>query len=501
MASLRKSVPKPKSKAGLALPKRSPLHLEAQSHFNKVPRIAIALSGGLDSVVLLDSIYRAYQTQIKTPATKKTTLTRAVNKADPSITIFAFHIHHGLQKKADEWLLFCEALAKKYGIAFDFRLLHIDTVLNAGNIEARARTARYEALTELCAYHGIEDLLLAHHQNDQAETVLLQLMRGAGVAGLSGMPERRTLATSSGQASNKNGQKERTGSITLWRPLLRLSRNELEAYAREHKLKWIEDPSNRNSKYRRNAVRKSILPKLESIQPGATANLARSADLLAQAQQLLDRLAQQDGKRIHKLKNNALSVEPLLDLNARDPGAANNVLRYWLKVAGLTMPSHDRLQAWWLDLQQARSDAKLEWLHDECSIRLWRGQLQIGASVDPEESKLGEWTFVSVPERSAQGGLPAAWIAKTKTGGAIEFRQRSGAERLQVNAKGPRKTLKNLYQENAVPPWLRQAPLLYIDGELIAVAGAGASYPHLVYTGRRMLPEWKPASDTRGAAA
>ena len=435
-------------------------------------RIAIALSGGMDSVVLLDSICRLHQTQAK-----KSTKLESDVVATPRI--FAFHIHHGLQKAADEWLLFCEALAKKYKIGFDFRLLHIDTQVSSGNIEARARTARYEALTELCVYHGIEDLLLAHHQNDQAETVLLQLMRGAGVAGLSSMPESRILATS----------REQTSSITLWRPLLRLSRDELEAYAREHKLKWIEDPSNRSSKYRRNAIRKSVLPKLESIQPGATANLARSADVLAQAQQLLDRLAQQDGKKIHNPESNTLSVQPLLALNASDPAAATNVLRYWLKVAGLTMPSHERLQAWWLDLQHARSDAKLEWLHDECSIRLWRGQLQIGASAKPEE---GKWTFVSVPATSTQGGLPATWIAKLKKAGAVEFRERSGAERLQVTASGPRKTLKNLYQENAVPPWQRQAPLLYIDGELIAAAGAGVSYPHLVYTGRRLLPQWKP---------
>ena len=476
MASSRKPIPRPKPTVGLSQSTRDALRLGADNRTSAPPQLAIALSGGLDSVVLLDSICRLRQAHTTKSAKPK---------------IIAFHIHHGLQKAADEWLLFCEALAKKYKIGFDFRLLHIDTKLNAGNIEARARAARYEALTELCVYHGIEDLLLAHHQNDQAETILLQLMRGAGVAGLSGMPESRVLAKSKEQAS----------SITLWRPLLHLRREELEAYAREHQLKWIEDPSNRSSKYRRNAVRKSILPKLESIQPGATANLARSADLLAQAQLLLDRLARQDGKKILKLKNNALSVQPLLDLNASDPAAANNVLRYWLKVAGLTMPSHERLQAWWLDLQHARSDAKLEWLHDECSIRLWRGQLQIGAFVNPEDSQQGEWTFLSISAKSDQGGLPAAWIAKAKKAGAIEFRERSGAERLQVTASGPRKTLKNLYQENAVPPWERQAPLLYIDGELVAVAGVGVSYPHLVFTGKRMVPEWKPISDTRGAAS
>ena len=483
MASSRKPIQSPKPTVGLSQSTRDTLRIGADNRTSAPPRLAIALSGGLDSVVLLDSICRLHQTQAKKS-------TKPESNEVVTQRIFAFHIHHGLQKAADEWLLFCEALAKKYKIGFDFRLLHIDTKLNPGNIEARARAARYEALTELCVYHGIDDLLLAHHQNDQAETVLLQLMRGAGVAGLSGMPESRMLATSKEQAS----------SITLWRPLLCLSRNELEAYAREHQLKWIEDPSNRSSKYRRNAVRKSILPKLESIQPGATANLARSADLLAQAQQLLDRLAQQDGKKILKLKNNTLSVQLLLDLNASDSAAANNVLRYWLKVAGLTMPSHERLEAWWLDLQHARSDAKLEWLHDECSIRLWRGQLQITATAKPEESGQGDWTFLPIPAKSAQGGLPAAWISKAKKAGAIEFRERSGAERLQVTASGPRKTLKNLYQENAVPPWERQAPLLYIDGELVAVAGVGVSYPHLVFTGKRMVPEWKLISDTRGAA-
>ena len=470
MASSRKSIPRPKPTLGLAQSTRNALRLEADNRTGSPPQLAIALSGGLDSVVLLDSICRLHQAH--------------TTKSDKP-RIFAFHIHHGLQKAADEWLLFCEALAKKYKIGFDFRLLHIDTKLNPGNIEARARAARYEALTDLCAYHGVEDLLLAHHQNDQAETVLLQLLRGAGVAGLSGMPENRILVPS----------KERASSISLWRPLLRLNRDELEAYAREHKLKWIEDPSNRSSKYRRNAIRKSILPKLESIQPGATANLARSADVLAQAQQLLDRLAQQDGKKIHNTKTNTLSVQPLLGLNASDPAAANNVLRYWLKAAGLTMPSYERLQAWWLDLQQARKDAKLEWLHDECSIRLWRGQLQITAAVKPQESSQGEWTFLPIPAKSAQGGLPAAWITKSKKEGAVEFRERSGAERLQVTASGPRKTLKNLYQENAMPPWQRQAPLLFIDGELIAVAGVGVSYPHLVYTGRRMVPEWKSSQD------
>lgn len=482
MASSRKSAPKPKSATRLAL--------STHQRLGNAPRIAIALSGGLDSVVLLDSICKAYPTQTKTPATKKTTSTRVIDKANPSPTIVAFHIHHGLQKAADQWLLFCEALAKKYAIGFDFRLLHIDTALHAGNIEARARTARYEALTELCAYHGIEDLLLAHHQNDQAETVLLQLLRGAGVAGLSSMPESRSIAI----PSESTNPKEQTSSITLWRPLLQCSRAELEAYAREHDLAWVEDPSNRSSQYRRNAVRKSVLPKLEAIQPGATANLARSAELLAQAQQLLDRLAQHDGKKILNPKANTVSVQPLVALYVSDPAAANNLMRYWLKSVGMAMPSQERLQAWWLDLMQARDGAQLEWLHDEQRIRLWRGQLQVTASAPSAQAQVGEWVFMPVQAGSSQMGLPAAWVNKAKKAGAIESRQRRGAERLQMTAAGARKTLKNLYQENAVPPWQRLAPLLYINGELIAVAGVGVDFSRLIYKGRRVLPVWKPAS-------
>ena len=422
--------------------------------------VGVALSGGLDSVVLLHSIVTAYSAQKNKPR------------------IYAFHIHHGLQKAADDWLLFCQSFAEQSGALFDFRLLHIDTREQAGNIEARARVARYEALAELCAYYGVRDLLLAHHQNDQAETVLLQLLRGAGVAGLSGMPLSRMIGST---------------DITLWRPLLQLSRAELEAYAREHKLAWVEDPSNRSKRYRRNAIRNTLLPKLEHIQPGATANLARSAELLGQAQQLLDRLALQDAKDILEKKSGVLRAKPLLDLALIDQPAANNVMRYWLKKVGLAMPSSERLQAWWLDLKQARSDAKLEWEHDACRIRLWRGRLRIDTSITHEATggASGAWVFTPIAANSKKPGLPADWVARAKKANAIEFKARVGAERMQSAEHTPRKTLKNLYQENAVPPWQRQAPLLYIEGVLIAVAGVGVSYPHLVTKGKRVLPKWR----------
>ncbi|MES2587287.1 MAG: tRNA lysidine(34) synthetase TilS [Pseudomonadota bacterium] len=442
----------------MASSRKSKLSLKAAPVAAK--RIGLALSGGLDSVVLLDTVCKAVQ----------------ANSSHPT-EVWVFHIHHGLQKPADQWLEFCEKLAKNYHVHFDFRLLHFAD-LSQGNIEARARAERYDALTDLCVEHGIEDLLLAHHQNDQAETILLQLLRGSGVAGLSGMP------------LNRSNTKE-SHSITLWRPLLNQSRADLEAYAKEHRLKWVEDPSNQNPRYRRNAIRKEIIPKLEAIQPGAIANLARSAELLAQSQILLDRLARQDAKGILLKKN--LRLQPLLILAASDKPAANNLMRYWLKLNELAMPSQERLESWWRDLKAVKPDSSLEWQHDEASIYLWRSVLRV-ANVNA-----GRWVFKAIPARSKALGLPAAWVNEAQEQGLIEERPRQGAEKIQIKPKAPRKTLKNLFQESDMPPWERQALLLYIDKHLVAVAGVGVSYPHLVATGKRVLPAWseKPWSSDK----
>lgn len=435
MASSRKSKPSLKAKARAA------------------KRIGLAISGGLDSVVLLDTVFKAVQ----------------ANVAKEPADIWVFHIHHGLQKPADQWLEFCEKLAKKYRVHFDFRLLHFSDQ-SQGNIEARARAERYDALTDLCIEHGIDDLLLAHHQNDQAETVLLQLLRGSGVAGLSGMPLNR---------ANAKG----ANTLTLWRPLLNQSKTELEAYAKEHKLKWVEDPSNQNTRYRRNALRKDIIPRLEKIQPGVIANLARSADLLAQSQVLLDRLAVQDGKKI--LQTNQLKLVPLLTLARVDKPAANNLLRYWLKINDLAMPSLERLESWWKDLMSVKPDSNLEWQHDGVSIYLWRGILQVA------KLKVGQWVFRDVPTKSKLLGLPADWVKQAQARGLIEERLRQGAEKIQIKPNTPRKTLKNLFQDSDTPPWERQAPLLYINDQLVAVAGVGVSYPHLISDGKRVLPCWQ----------
>jgi tRNA(Ile)-lysidine synthase len=410
-------------------------------------RIGVALSGGLDSVVLLDAVCKTY----------------------PHDQIYALHIHHGLQAHADQWLLFCEQLATRYRIPFDFRLLHLKL---QGNVEAQAREARYDSLLSLCDHHQLDHLLLAHHQNDQAETVLLQLLRGAGLAGLSAMPAHKTLISPHGK------------SIQVWRPLLEQNRTVLEAYAKQQRLRWVEDPSNRDPRYRRNAIRKTILPQLERIQEGALANLARSAQWLAQAHELMDRLAQEDARTV--IQNNTIRIPGLRALKERDAARANHLMRYWLKCNRLSMPAFERMQSWWRDLEVLRADAKLEWLHDDAKIRAWRNVLHIEPLMN--QTKLqGEWIFVPVPESSTQAGLAWEWYQQAKS---IETRPRSGKERLKIKPNTPSKSLKNLYQEAGVPPWQRQIPLLFINDELIAVEGLGVSITHLTQQGKRVWPEW-----------
>ena len=200
-------------------------------------------------------------------------------------------------------------------------------------------------------------------------------------------------------------------------------------------------------------------------------------------QVLLDRLAVQDGKGI--LAKSGLNLKTLLNLYNADLPAANNVLRYWLRTNELAMPSQERLSSWWRDLVAVKADAQLEWMHDGKAIRLWRGQLQI---VSPAS---GQWVFKAITPGSQKPGLPAAWVKSAQKEGRITTKTRSGSEKLQTKPNSPRKTLKNLFQEADIPPWQRNAPLLYVDNELIAVAGVGVSHPHLVLSGPRVWPEWQ----------
>lgn len=409
-------------------------------------QLAVAFSGGLDSTVLL----------------------HATIKAHGKKNVHAFHVHHGIQKEADQWQVHCKAVAKKLGCHFDTRNVKLN---KQSNIESQARNLRYEALTEMCQAHNIQDLLLAHHLDDQAETVLIQLMRGAGLPGLSAMPQVKSKEL-----------------IHLWRPFLNMRRKDLEIYAKEHQLTWIEDPSNQDESYRRNAIRKSILPTLEKFQEGAIENLSRSAKHLGEAQELLNQLADIDLGLMEAKEG--LSKTNLIRLYKTSQARATNALRRWLSKNGLAYPSEERLTAWWSELQQTRPDSKLQWEHDQQVIRLWRGYLTI--TQEPNSSEMmGEWTFKKIPANSKKPGIAKDRFEKAKKKGLINTMAREGGEKFKVDSKRPRRSLKNLYQETAIPPWQRDVPLLYIGEDLVAVAGIGISADWQTTEGPRISPEWQ----------
>jgi tRNA(Ile)-lysidine synthase len=407
--------------------------------------LAVAFSGGLDSTVLL----------------------HATIKAHGKKNVHAFHVHHGIQKEADQWQAHCKAVAKQFGCHFDTQNVKLK---KPSNIESQARNLRYEALTEMCHAHNIQDLLLAHHLDDQAETVLIQLMRGAGLPGLSAMPQVKSKEL-----------------IHLWRPFLNMRRKDLEIYAKEHQLTWIEDPSNQDESYRRNAIRKKILPTLEKFQEGAIENLSRSAKHLGEAQELLNQLADIDLGLIEAKEG--LSKTNLIRLYKTSQARATNALRRWLSKNGLAYPSEERLTAWWSELQQTRPDSKLQWDHDQQVIRLWRGHLTITQDSSGTEV-IGEWVFKKIPANSKKPGIAKDQFEKAKQKGLINTMAREGGEKFKVDAKRPRRSLKNLYQEADIPPWQRDVPLLYIGEELVAVAGIGISADWLTTEGPRISPEW-----------
>jgi len=408
--------------------------------------LAVAFSGGLDSTVLL----------------------HATIKAHGKKNVHAFHVHHGIQKEADQWQAHCKAVAKQFGCHFDTQNVKLN---KPSNIESQARNLRYEALTQMCQAHKIQDLLLAHHLDDQAETVLIQLMRGAGLPGLSAMPQVKSKEL-----------------IHLWRPFLNMRRKDLEIYAKEHQLTWIEDPSNQDESYRRNAIRKTILPTLEKFQEGAIENLSRSAKHLSEAQELLNQLADIDLGLMEAKEG--LSKTNLIRLYKTSQARATNALRRWLSKNGLAYPSEERLTAWWSELQQTRPDSQLQWDHDQQVIRLWRGHLTITQDSSSTEV-MGEWTFKKIPANSKKPGIAKDRFEKAKQKGLINTMAREGGEKFKVDAKRPRRSLKNLYQEAAIPPWQRDVPLLYIGEELVAVAGIGISADWLTTDGPRISPEWQ----------
>lgn len=409
--------------------------------------IAVACSGGLDSSVLLHLAAAACQRRGR--------------------RLFAFHIHHGLSPNAGAWLSHCAADAERLGIGFAAERVELDGRKSQG-VEQAARIARYRALGDLCRRHGVKLLLSAHHQDDQAETVLLQLFRGAGLQGLGGMGELNDHHALLGHG------------IFLGRPLLDRARGELEQLAQALGITPVVDESNADTRYRRNAVRHDILPAIERHFPGSAATISRSSRHWQSAQRLLDDLAEMDEARC--AEGDALRIDRLASLSAE---RIDNLLRYWLAGQGAEQPPSAA------QLAQLRGQVLLArpGAHPSlaiCGLLLQRhGALLVTRPLDsgmpPGEELRIHWrgeAEIEVPEWRGtllfEAGPGPGLCPDQLRLAPIRLRPRTGGERIKPEQQRPSRTLKNLYQEAGVPAPLRSwLPLVYVGDALVFAAGLG----------------------------
>ena len=396
--------------------------------------ILIGLSGGVDSVVLLHLLHKL--------------------SARFSWQLSALHVHHGISPNADAWADFCVELCARHHIS-----LHIERVdiapLRVHGIEAAARKLRHAAFAE----QSCDFVALAHHADDQAETLLLQLLRGAGVRGASAMP----------QFIN------RTGAASLIRPLLHCSRDEILAYAAAHQLHWIEDESNADDSYPRNFLRHRVLPLLRDKFPAYRGTLARSAQHFAEASMLLDELAQQDAAQAIEGETLAVSV-----LQGLSQSRAKNLLRYFLHGIGAPMPQTVQLDDMLKQLCGAREDAIVRITCGDHEVRRYQGKVHALRSLGEfdcnlvlawhGEAKLG-WPALNARlhfKHTRSSGISLAKLQRAP----VTLRLRSGGETLRPHPNAATRTLKNLLQECQIPPWQRdRLPLLYCGDELVCVPG------------------------------
>jgi tRNA(Ile)-lysidine synthase len=398
----------------------------------------IAYSGGVDSHVLLHTMAQ-------------------LREQEPLISLRAIHIHHGLSPQADQWVAHCRTVCADLNIDFECERLQTRPAPGA-SVEAWARAARYAVFAEKLTPGSA--LLTAHTQDDQAETVLLQLLRGAGPKGLAAMGEQQPL-----------------GAGFLCRPLLGYTRRQLQEYAVQHGLVWIEDESNADVRFDRNFLRHRILPVLRERWPAATGSLARSARHCAEAATALTQLAQQDlGGYAQSL---VLPLEILHDLSLV---RQRNALRGWFSGLGYRLPNSRVLHRIQQDLIHSRGDSQPQIVGERWVLRRYRQQLVLQASEEegrgPHNGSPILWDL-SVPlplpgdlgclaaVQQLDGGLSLAVDVRRLT---IRFRR--GGERCQPLGRAHATSLKKLFQEWGVPPWRRShVPLLYHDDELAAVIG------------------------------
>jgi tRNA(Ile)-lysidine synthase len=420
--------------------------------------LTAALSGGADSVVMLH-VLKALAGSL-------------------AYRLSALHVNHGLSEHADDWQRSCAEFCALLDVPCVAVRVAVDPADLKG-LEAAARKARYGVFAQA----DTEFLALAHHREDQAETLLLQLLRGAGPRGAAAMPPERALPGT---------------AVRVVRPLLDESRQALRDYAAAHGLRWVEDESNEDPARARNFVRHDWLPQAARRFPGSVGALARAARLQGEAALLLEDLAAVDG---------AGAIEPgRLDLAAvisLAPHRARNLLRHFLGCHGLPGPPSARLDEFLRQAGAAGTDGGVLLRMGGWDLRAWRGGVWLIAAdpapgATPRTSQWnGEHALALGPGlghlriREAEGaGLSTARVAAE----GLSVCWRAGGERFQRQRNGPRQRLKVLLQERGVPPWMRRRlPLAYVGDCLAWVPGLGGAWDYLAEPGEAGLElEWVP---------
>ncbi|MBI4695465.1 MAG: tRNA lysidine(34) synthetase TilS [Gammaproteobacteria bacterium] len=396
-------------------------------------RLVVAFSGGVDSRVLLDCLVR--------------------EGPFPPLAILACHVDHGLNPDSAQWAVWCASRAAAHGVAFHAERLP-PRAEDGESAEAWARRLRYGVLERISETGDL--LLTAHQREDQAETLLLAALRGGGPRGLSGIAPARPL-----------------GRGRLVRPLLDVPRADIEAYAEQCGLDWLEDPSNGEAHFDRNFLRHRILPLLRTRWPAADVTLARVAELQREAADELEAIADRELAR--------LVVAPgeldLAALRTHAPPLRRLLLRRFVAAAGRPLPSHEHLAQIERCLVDSGPEAAGPVVWGGVALRRYRDRLHLGApQAVPAADACWRWTgerLFELPHGTltTREMCGAGLALRTIAGADVELRLRRGGERCRPAGRAHSQTLKHVLQERGVPPWRRAGlPLVYADGTLVAVA-------------------------------
>jgi len=410
------------------------LTLDLLPSLKEKQRIIVAFSGGLDSHVLLHSLV-----QLRASLTEP-------------FQLEVLHIHHGVSELADGWVAHCQAVCEQLDVPMCVR--YVTGEQQQASLENQLREARYQVFSEVV---GVGDLLaLAHHVDDQAETLMLRMLRGTGPQGLAGMPSQRRL-----------------GGGSLIRPLLGFSRAELEAYAQQHKLVWVEDDSNVDISFDRNFLRHQVMPQLAQRWPYYRRNFVRNAQVAKDAQQSLDYFLERELWPQMEKHQGGIDCRWL---SGYEPALQINLLRAWLQLRNLPLPGYRHLQQVLNDVVNVRTDAQplVNWPGVE--VRRFKG-IVFAAKPLPEHDAglMLDW---NIDERLLMPG--AGRLAATLQLGAglcipananVTVRFRQGGERCKLAGRAHSKLLKKQLNDLQLEPWLRdRLPLIYVDDQLAALA-------------------------------